>query len=108
MKKRNLGWKYTVNFILNNIGNVGKGVLPKSQEQELLFENYIGKYLENSPTDNEEKLIVFQKPWMPPLFYKFPVSDKKNLSFQLSVDQYSRLVFLNIAKLFGVICYFIS
>lgn len=51
-------------------------------EPELLFFNDVGKYLGNPPTDNEEKLKVFQKPWIPPLSYKFPVSDKRRLSFQ--------------------------
>ncbi|XP_060872800.1 52 kDa repressor of the inhibitor of the protein kinase-like [Metopolophium dirhodum] len=72
-------------------------------EQELLFENYVGIYLGNPPTDNEKKFKVFQNPWMPPLSYKFPVSDKRRLSFQRHwMEQYSWLVFSDVAK--GALC----
>ncbi|XP_060865953.1 52 kDa repressor of the inhibitor of the protein kinase-like [Metopolophium dirhodum] len=72
-------------------------------EQELLFENDVGIYLGNPPTDNEKKFKVFQNPWMPPLSYKFPVSDKRRLSFQRHwMEQYSWLVFSDVAK--GALC----
>jgi len=72
-------------------------------EHELLFENDVGIYLGNPPTDNEKKFKVFQNPWMPPASYKFPVSDKRRLSFQRHwMEQYSWLVFSDVAK--GALC----
>lgn len=63
----------------------------------------MGKYLGNPPTDNQEKLKVFQQPWMPPLSYKFPLSDKRHLSFQRHwIEQYSWLVYSDVVK--GALC----
>lgn len=69
-----------------------------------LFERDIGKYIEQPPLSDEEKLKVLKEPWIPPSTYRFPVdSHQRRLSFQRHwMERYNWLVYSDCLQ--GALC----
>lgn len=69
----------------------------------LIHEYDIGKYLSYPPRNDEEKLKALKETWNPPETFNFPVTGKRNLSFQRHwTTKNPWLVYSNIAQ--GALC----